>query len=72
MAKPWKIATNIATMPWACLQAAVEQILKEKDTFKQEKQLLEWQRLKNMELMNVSFVVRPFPSSKFRSVLNQL
>lgn len=48
----------VVTMPWTCLQAAIEQILQEPDPLTQEKQLQEWQRLKNAELMNVSFVVR--------------
>ena len=53
----------VTTMPWTCLQAAIEQILQQQDHLKQEKQLQEWQRLKNMELMNVSFIVSDaFPS----------
>jgi hypothetical protein len=53
-----KISMLVITMPWACLQAAVEQILQEPDDLKREKQLQEWQRLKNSELMNVSVIVR--------------
>lgn len=56
--KSWRIAMMVTTMPWMCLQAAIEQILQEPDYMTQEKQLLEWQRLKNTELMNVSFAVR--------------
>jgi len=49
------IAAMIFTMPWICLRAAIEQILQEPDIGKQETQLNEWKRLKNAELMNVSF-----------------
>lgn len=55
--KPWKIFLMIATLPWPCLQAAIEQILQESDEVLQEKQLQEWQRLKTLELRDVSFVV---------------
>jgi len=55
----WRIAIQVGTMPWSCLQSAVEQILQEEDFLEQEKQLKEWQRLKNSELLNVSFAVSP-------------
>lgn len=55
--RPWKVILMIATLPWPCLQAAIEQILQEPDEVLQAKQLQEWQRLKTLELRDVSFVV---------------
>jgi hypothetical protein len=55
--RPWKIFLMISTLPWPCLQAAIEQILQEPDEVLQAKQLREWQRLKTLELRDVSFVV---------------
>lgn len=51
----------IATMPWMCLQAAVEQILQESDSKTRDEKLEKWRTLKNSELMNVSFVVSRSP-----------
>ncbi|RDL35949.1 uncharacterized protein BP5553_06561 [Venustampulla echinocandica] len=56
LARWWMIFSRISTMPWMCLQAAIEQILQEDDALKQESRLLKWQTLKNSELLNVSFI----------------
>ncbi len=53
----FKIATWISTMPWVCLQAPIEQILREQDLIQQKKQLDEWQVRKNSELQMVSLAV---------------
>jgi hypothetical protein len=47
----------VATLPWPCLEAAIEQVLQEPDAMMQEKQLHEWQKHKNAELMNVGIIV---------------
>ncbi|KAI9861717.1 MAG: hypothetical protein M1813_005066 [Trichoglossum hirsutum] len=50
-----KVAGWITTMPWVCLEAAIEQILQEQDVAVQGKQLDEWQTRKNSELEMVTF-----------------
>ncbi|KAH0559487.1 hypothetical protein GP486_003995 [Trichoglossum hirsutum] len=50
-----KVAGWITTMPWICLQAAIEQILQEQDVIVQSKQLNDWRKRKNKELEMVTF-----------------
>ena len=57
LSRAWTIFLRIATMPWACQQAAIEQILQEPNSLEQDNQLQDWKKLKNKELTNVSFVV---------------
>jgi len=52
-----KVGGRISTMPWVCLQAAVEQILQEQDAIVQAKQLDDWQARKKSELEMVTFAV---------------
>jgi surfactin synthase thioesterase subunit len=52
-----KVAGWVTTMPWVCLQAAIEQILQEQDVVVQAKQLNEWQTRKSSELEMVTFAV---------------
>ncbi|KAI9764706.1 MAG: hypothetical protein M1840_008098 [Geoglossum simile] len=55
VAQAAKVAGWITTMPWVCLQAAIEQILQEQDVIVQGKQLNEWQTRKNSEFETVTF-----------------
>jgi hypothetical protein len=52
-----KVAGWITTMPWVCLEAAIEQILQEQNVAAQGKKLDEWQTRKNSELKMVTFTV---------------
>lgn len=51
------VSLQIATMPWACQEAAVQQILREPDEDEQLRLLQEWKKWKNSEFTNVGLIV---------------
>jgi hypothetical protein len=55
--KAWKVFVRMATMPWTCQQAAIEQILRQTNLSDKERQLQDWKKFKTNEFTNVSFIV---------------